>query len=148
MAPKIQTQHDPNLREPRNDQLNGFDPIAIFGFPINDPIPDEVTIRARYHTLVRLIGVIYRNDNRLPFTLVDVNRARENLLSSYRRTVEVTRSYHRAIWNPSADERDLVALLTPIVDEYVTRLSLRPSEVRLTLHGIQFHSTSTLRTFP
>ena len=119
MAPHIQTQHDPNLREPKNDQLNGFDPIAVFGFSINDPILDEATIRARYHTLVRLIGVIYRNDNRLPYTLADVNRARENLLSSYRRTVEVTRSYHRATWNPSADERDLTALLTPIVAGYV-----------------------------
>lgn len=119
MAPHIQTQHDPNLREPKNDQLNGFDPIAVFGFSINDPIPDEATIRARYHTLVRLIGVIYRNDNRLPYTLADVNRARENLLSSYRRTVEVTRSYHRATWNPSVDERDLAALLTPIVAGYV-----------------------------
>ena len=126
MAPHIQTQHDSNLREPKNDQLNGFDPIAVFGFSINDPIPDEATIRARYHTLVRLIGVIYRNDNRLPYTLADVNRARENLLSSYRRTVEVTRSYHRATWNPSADERDLAALLTPIVHGYVARLFLRP----------------------
>ena len=122
MAPSIQTQHDPKLREPKNDYLNAFDPIAVFGFSINDPYPDEATIRARYHKLVRLVGVIYRDDSRLPYTLADVNRARENLLSNYRRTVEATRGYHKPTWNPAADERDLAALLTPVATGYVTRL--------------------------
>ena len=121
MAPNIQTQHDPNLRELKNDQLDGFDPIAVFGFSINDPYPDETTIRARYHKLVRLIGVVYRADKRLPYTLADMNRARENLLSNYRRTVEVTRGYHKPTWNPAADERDLTALLTPVPARYVAR---------------------------
>ena len=114
MAPNIQTQDDPNLREPKNDHLTGFDPIAVFGFSIDDAFPDEATIKARYHKLVRLIGVIYRADSRLPYTLADVNRARENLLSSYRRTVEVTRDYHEPTWNPAADEHDLPALLKPV----------------------------------
>ena len=121
MAPNIQTQHDPNLREAKNDHLNGFDPIAVFGFAINDAFPDEATIRARYHKLVRLIGVVYRADNRLPYTIAEVNRARDNLLSNYRRTVEVTRGYHRPTWNPAADERDLAALLTPVPAGYVAR---------------------------
>ena len=124
MAPNIQTQHDPEMREPKNDQLNGFDPVAVFGFSINEPFPDETTIRARYHKLVRLIGVIYRDDKRLPYTLADVNRARENLLSSYRRTVEVTRHYHKQTWNPAADERDLAALLTPVTAGYVAQTFL------------------------
>ena len=121
MAPNIQTQHDPNLRETKNDHLDGFDPIAVFGFSIKDPFPDEATIRARYHKLVRLIGVIYRADSRLPYTLAETNRARDNLLSNYRRTVEITRGYHRPTWNPAADECDLAALLTPVPVGYVAR---------------------------
>ena len=121
MAPNVQTQPDLNLREPKNDHLDGFDPIAVFGFSINDPYPDEATIRARYHKLVRLIGVVYRDGSSLLYTLADVNRAKENLLSNYHRTVEVTRRYHKPTWNPAADERDLAALLTPVPAGYVAR---------------------------
>ena len=113
MAPTLQTQDDPNLKEPSFGRLNGFDPLAVLGFSINDPAPGEDAIHARYRRVARLVGILHRDDQRLPYTIEDVNRARDSLLSNYRLVVEITRGYHRPMWNLDAHERDLVGLLSP-----------------------------------
>lgn len=117
----IQTQQDDNLRECKYDALNGFDPLAVLGFSIKEPKPDQETIISRHRKAVRIVAMLHTKNPDIPFSLADVNRARDNLLLDWDYVVERTISYHKPRWNLEANEHDLVGLLH-LPPPYVARL--------------------------
>ncbi|KAL9632740.1 MAG: hypothetical protein Q9164_005132 [Protoblastenia rupestris] len=128
MAPPKYTQHDPNLKEPKRDELNNFNPLDVFGYLPTTSQPSDNELTERWKRLTRIVGR-YRDDLTFPYNQSDINRAKQAFRATggWQHVINTWRRRHQSTWNPTAGLDDRAALLRPVGQPVFTPKAVQTS---------------------